>query len=60
VLEDDGAGFDPGAIRGDGLGLVGMRERAVLIGGLFEIESAPGKGTTIYVRVPFRTVSEGS
>ena len=36
----------------DALGLVGMRERTALIGGEFEIESAPGKGTTIYVRVP--------
>lgn len=34
------------------LGLVGMRERASLIGGEVEIETAPGKGTTIFVRVP--------
>jgi signal transduction histidine kinase len=30
-----------------------MRERASLVGGDVEIESAPGKGTTIYVKVPF-------
>jgi signal transduction histidine kinase len=29
-----------------------MQERAALIGGEVEIESAPGKGTTIYVRLP--------
>jgi PAS domain S-box-containing protein len=57
IIEDDGAGFDPGAKRvkteaGNGLGLVGMKERATLIGGELEIESAPGDGTTIYVRVP--------
>lgn len=35
-----------------GLGLVGMQERAQLAGGTFEIESAPGVGTTIYAQVP--------
>lgn len=58
IIEDDGVGFDPVSERipqesGKGLGLVGMRERAMLVGGNVEIESAPGKGTTIYVNVPF-------
>ncbi len=58
IIEDDGKGFDTNkkpdsSESGSGLGLVGMRERALLIGGEIEIESAPGKGTTIYVRVPF-------
>ena len=35
-----------------GLGLLGMQERAALIGGKVEIESSPGNGTTVYVRVP--------
>jgi signal transduction histidine kinase len=35
-----------------GLGLVGMGERAALVNGEIEIESAIGKGTTVYVRVP--------
>lgn len=57
IIEDDGAGFDPGKIasNGDankGLGLVGMRERAALVGGTVEIETSRGKGVTIYVRVP--------
>jgi signal transduction histidine kinase len=34
------------------VGLLGMRERAILLGGDFTIESAPGKGTTITARVP--------
>ena len=38
---------------GAGLGLTGMSERAALIGGQIEIESAPGRGTTIYVRLPY-------
>jgi PAS domain S-box-containing protein len=58
IIEDDGVGFVPGKISvpeksGNGLGLLGMQERATLIGGDVEIESAPGNGTTIYVRVPF-------
>jgi two-component system CheB/CheR fusion protein len=54
IVEDDGQGFDAGAQarRDKGLGLVGMRERAALSGGTVEIESAPGKGTTVFVRVP--------
>ncbi|HKQ08411.1 MAG TPA: chemotaxis protein CheB [Blastocatellia bacterium] len=62
IVEDDGIGFDSnqesdGGPRA-GLGLLGMRERAALVGGQFEIESAPGKGTTVYVRAPFQTVGE--
>jgi signal transduction histidine kinase len=34
------------------LGLVGMRERTALMGGTLEIESRPGEGTTVYVRIP--------
>ena len=54
VVEDDGVGFDPELKmpEGRGLGLVGMRERASLLGGSVEIESAPGRGTTIFARVP--------
>ena len=35
-----------------GLGLTGMTERASLIGGTLQFETAPGKGTTIHVRLP--------
>jgi PAS domain S-box-containing protein len=56
IVEDDGDGFDPAnAFTGDresGLGLLGMRERAALAGGELEIESAPGEGTVIFMRVP--------
>ncbi|HWS89918.1 MAG TPA: PAS domain S-box protein [Pyrinomonadaceae bacterium] len=56
VIEDDGVGFDADEAarwEGDrGLGLVGMRERAALLGGSVEIESEPGKGTTVFARVP--------
>lgn len=51
VIEDDGRGFDPKE-GGDGLGLVGMRERVAVIGGRMTIESRAGAGTTIHVEVP--------
>ena len=53
ILEDDGVGFaeaEGGKAR-QGYGLVGMRERAALVGANLEIESTPGKGTTILVRI---------
>jgi signal transduction histidine kinase len=52
VIEDDGAGFDPGAVRESALGLVGMRERVNLLGGRFEVHSATGAGTTIVAELP--------
>jgi signal transduction histidine kinase len=39
---------------GIGIGLVSMRERAVALGGTLAIESAPGRGTTLEVRLPLR------
>jgi signal transduction histidine kinase len=55
-IRDDGQGFDSAAIiagRGSrGLGLTGMRERATTLGGTLEIDSLPGKGTLISVRLP--------
>ena len=57
-IRDDGVGFAVGPesnrSSGDGLGLMGMRERAEHLNGSLAIESAPGKGTTISVRVPLR------
>ena len=54
IVEDNGTGFDPKRVRGDAdtLGLVGMRERAEIIGGALDVESEPGKGTTIFLRIP--------
>jgi two-component system sensor histidine kinase UhpB len=51
VVRDDGTGFDPGRSNG-GLGLSGMRERALLIGGTLAIRSARGQGTTIELTIP--------
>ena len=53
ILEDDGIGFELTHEADDrrGFGLVGMRERATLVGATLEVESAPGNGTTILVRI---------
>ena len=51
IIEDDGIGFNPAhAIKGNGLS--NMKERAGLLGGTFSVESEPGKGTTIRVKIP--------
>ncbi|MBI4787298.1 MAG: hypothetical protein HY782_09655 [Chloroflexi bacterium] len=52
-VRDSGRGFDLNAIaRGRGVGLMGMRERARLVGGECHIESAPGEGTTVRAILP--------
>jgi len=55
VIEDDGQGFDSGLVKGTGskcFGLSGMRERLALVGGDFAVESALGRGTTVYASLP--------
>jgi len=51
-VEDDGRGFDPGAAPAGRFGLLGMRERARLLGGQLAIDSAPGAGTRLRAEVP--------
>lgn len=57
IIEDNGVGFDPDDTRETArsehkLGLVGMKERVQAVGGVLQIESTPGRGTTVFVRVP--------
>jgi len=52
TLVDDGIGFDSRSRNKEGMGLRGMRERAVLIGGDLAIESTPGAGTTLRLSFP--------
>jgi signal transduction histidine kinase len=57
IVEDDGRGFDAQAVLNAAdahgkLGLLGMQERVMLANGTIEIESAPGAGTTMFVRIP--------
>jgi two-component system sensor histidine kinase UhpB len=51
-IVDDGIGFDATATRDRGLGLAGMRERALILRADLWLESAPGKGSTVLMRVP--------
>jgi len=54
-IEDDGVGFEAGAEEhrdGKSFGLIGMRERAIMIGGDLHIDSGPGEGTVVSVRIP--------
>ncbi len=54
IIEDNGVGFDveDKLTREKGIGLLGMGERAALLGGKVQIESTPQKGTTVFVRIP--------
>ncbi len=56
-VKDDGLGFDPSSVREQALqsqhlGILGMRERAELVGGSIELESKPDNGTRIHIQVP--------
>lgn len=51
-IEDDGRGFNPAEPPAGHFGLLGMRERARLLGGTLEIASAPGAGTRITLELP--------
>jgi signal transduction histidine kinase len=59
-INDDGVGFDPvaaGKLLGEGhFGLAGMRERVEMVGGRLNIDSAPGRGTTVDVEMANRPV----
>lgn len=47
VIEDNGDGFDPVSVKNSGLGLVSMKERADVSGGVFTLDSREGVGTRI-------------
>lgn len=53
-VEDDGHGFEPQ--RTKGMGMLGMEERVRQLGGRFEIQSTPGKGTSLRVTLPVHAV----
>ena len=62
VISDNGKSFDVDralqAKDNKRLGIIGMRERAEMIGGSFTIESAPGQGTVVSAQIPFRNGSK--
>ena len=56
-IRDDGVGFEPSLVR-EGFGLVGMRERAALLGGTLDVDSTRGSGTRIRAEIPLFTRGE--
>jgi PAS domain S-box-containing protein len=63
TIRDAGSGFSPQNVDangegGDRVGLSSMQERTVLLGGTFKIDSAPGDGTTVTVKVPLHLAVE--
>ena len=64
VIEDNGVGFQPGvhdlARDRSHHGIAGMHERASLIGGTLQVESQPGRGTSVYLESPADTAAGGA
>jgi signal transduction histidine kinase len=52
TVTDDGLGFDPSRLDGDGFGLRGLAARLADVSGSLDVRSSPGSGTTVEVRVP--------
>jgi signal transduction histidine kinase len=62
IVTDNGVGFDvnapPKYERGSGLGLVGLRERVALVGGMCSVESEPDRGTRVIIDLPVKEGGE--
>mgnify|MGYP005836641035 CR=1 FL=1 len=56
MIRDDGVGFDPTSLAHDShaFGLISMRDRTELLGGIFEVTARPGEGTCVHVRIPLQ------
>jgi signal transduction histidine kinase len=54
IIEDDGIGFDPNNKAINHLGLVGMQERATMLGGMITLESSSDRGSMIKLEVPWQ------
>jgi PAS domain S-box-containing protein len=52
AVQDNGRGFDPATAGNDSFGLLGIHERALLLGATTAIDSAPGTGTTVAITIP--------
>jgi signal transduction histidine kinase len=55
TVSDSGPGFDPDGVSTEGhVGLAGMRERVEILGGSFQLQTGPGRGTVIHVSLPLQ------
>jgi two-component system, NarL family, sensor kinase len=59
LVEDDGRGFDPSRVPEDRHGILGMRERVAVLGGVLRVESSPGGGTRVEATLPLEGVGGG-
>ena len=59
LVEDDGRGFDPSQVPEDRHGLVGMRERVEMLGGVLRVESRPAAGTRVEATIPLEGFRDG-
>lgn len=57
-VRDNGKGFDPQRPRKGSLGIVGMRERGHMLGGVVTIDSTPGQGTRVRIHIPLQIKAE--
>lgn len=57
-IADDGRGFDQSKERPASFGLVGMRERVLIMGGRLQLDSTPGEGTTLRIYIPLEQVAQ--
>jgi PAS domain S-box-containing protein len=57
-VADDGKGFDQRAERPASFGLVGMRERVLIMGGRLHLDSTLGEGTTLRIYIPLEQVAQ--
>ena len=57
IVEDDGRGFDPAQAPQGHYGLIGLNERATLLGGRLRLKSTPGRGTRVEVIVPVASIA---
>jgi PAS domain S-box-containing protein len=57
-IADDGKGFDQGAERPASFGLVGMRERVLIMGGRLHLDSTLGEGTTLRIDIPLEQIAQ--
>jgi two-component system NarL family sensor kinase len=57
LIADDGQGFDPAQVPVNRYGLIGLNERAKLLGGHLAVQSSPGAGTRLAITVPLGTTA---
>lgn len=58
AVVDNGVGFESSTLEDETMGLRSMKERARLLGGVFEVQSTPGRGTHLTTRFPLETLLE--